>query len=68
LIRLEWNSKTDESGVLSRGPVVTLPQRNSRACNALAFSDTNPNLLACGLDKVRGDPRYGLLVCLCPVL
>lgn len=34
--------------------------RNSRACNTLAFSPTNPSLLAVGLDKVRND--YCLLI------
>lgn len=33
----------------------TLPARNSRACNALAFSPGDPNYLAIGLDKVRND-------------
>lgn len=30
--------------------------RNSRSCNALAFCEADPNYLAVGLDKVRGDP------------
>ena len=30
--------------------------RNSRSCNALAFCSADPNYLAVGLDKVRGDP------------
>ena len=29
--------------------------RNSRSCNALAFCEADPNYLAVGLDKVRGD-------------
>lgn len=32
-----------------------LPVRNARACNVVAFSDSSPNLLVCGLDKVRTD-------------
>ncbi|KAF8530402.1 hypothetical protein BU17DRAFT_36281 [Hysterangium stoloniferum] len=40
-----------------RSSIVTpLPVRTSRACNALAFSHFDPNYLAVGLDKVRGDP------------
>ncbi|KAI6037567.1 hypothetical protein EDC04DRAFT_2702091 [Pisolithus marmoratus] len=41
---------------LSSGPVAALPVRNSRSCNTLAFCQTDPNYLAVGLDKVRGDP------------
>lgn len=55
LMRLESNRFSQDNGVLSRGPVVTLPVRNSRACNTVTFSDVNTNYLACGLDKVRGD-------------
>lgn len=33
-----------------------LPVRNSRSCNAVAFCQVDPNYLAVGLDKVRGDP------------
>ena len=43
------------NGVRSSGPVVPLPVRNSRSCNALAFCEADPNYLAVGLDKVRGD-------------
>lgn len=35
---------------------VTLPIRTSRPCNALAFSHFDPNYLAVGLDKLRGEP------------
>lgn len=56
-MRLEHNRYSQDDGVLSRGPVITLPVRNSRACNAVTFSDANTNYLACGLDKVRGDNR-----------
>ena len=28
----------------------------SRPCNVVSFSQSHPNLLACGLDKVRNDP------------
>ncbi|KII92498.1 hypothetical protein PLICRDRAFT_155080 [Plicaturopsis crispa FD-325 SS-3] len=55
LIRLEANKST-HNHVLSNGPVVSLPVRNSRSCNALAFCAADPNYLAVGLDKVRGDP------------
>lgn len=41
--------------MLSSGPIVSLPVRNSRSCNALAFCQADPNYLAVGLDKVRGD-------------
>ncbi|KAJ7067827.1 hypothetical protein C8F01DRAFT_1115851 [Mycena amicta] len=43
------------SSVLSSGPIVSLTARNSRACNALEFCPVDPNFLAVGLDKVRGD-------------
>lgn len=36
-------------------PTVSLSVKNSRACNALAFCTADPNYLAVGLDKVRGD-------------
>ncbi|KAI0630074.1 hypothetical protein C8Q77DRAFT_1219729 [Trametes polyzona] len=55
LLRLEA-SKHARNGVLSNGPAVSLPARNTRACNALAFSSADPNYLAVGLDKVRNDP------------
>ena len=55
LIRLEASKQAQRKNVLSSGPTVTLPVRNSRSCNALAFSDADPNYLAVGLDKVRGD-------------
>ncbi|CDO72505.1 hypothetical protein BN946_scf184980.g46 [Trametes cinnabarina] len=55
LIRLEA-SKHAANGVLSNGPAVSLPARNTRACNALAFSSADPSYLAVGLDKVRNDP------------
>lgn len=34
---------------------MSLPVRNSRTCNSVAFCTANPNYLAAGLDKVRGD-------------
>lgn len=43
---------------IGSGVVGHIPTRNSNAsksCNALSFSTANPNLLAVGLDKVRGD-------------
>ena len=54
LIRLEAGKHAQQKNILSSGPTVTLPIRNSRSCNALAFSDADPNYLAVGLDKVRG--------------
>ncbi|KAI0338210.1 hypothetical protein BDW22DRAFT_1487781 [Trametopsis cervina] len=36
-------------------PIISLSVKNSRACNALAFCHADPNYLAVGLDKVRGD-------------
>jgi WD40 repeat protein len=54
-MRLEA-TKVARNNLLSNGPSVSLPVRNSRSCNALAFSTTDPNFLAVGLDKVRGDP------------
>lgn len=38
------------------GAAVSLPARNTRTCHTLAFSPSNPNYLAVGLDKVRNDP------------
>ena len=53
-MRLEA-TKHARYGVLSSGPSVSLPVRSSRACNALSFSSADPNYLAAGLEKVRGD-------------
>ena len=55
LIRLEAAKQAQQKNVLFSGPSETLPVRNSRSCNALAFSSADPNYLAVGLDKVRGD-------------
>ncbi|KAF8167441.1 hypothetical protein B0H34DRAFT_645099 [Crassisporium funariophilum] len=55
LIRLEAGKQAQRKNILSSGPSVSLPVRNSRTCNALAFSSADPNYLAVGLDKVRGD-------------
>ncbi|KAJ3504260.1 hypothetical protein NLJ89_g8024 [Agrocybe chaxingu] len=55
LIRLEAGKQAQKNNVLSNGPTVTLPVRNTRSCNALAFNNADPNYLAVGLDKVRGD-------------
>ena len=41
--------------MLSSGPSVSLPVRGSRAFSALSFSRADPNYLAVGLEKVRGD-------------
>ena len=49
------SKQAQHKNILSSGPSVTLPVRNSRSCNALAFSIADPNHLAVGLDKVRGD-------------
>ena len=54
LLRLEA-TKYARNNVLSSGPTVSLPVRSSRACNSLAFCHADPNYLAVGLDKVRGD-------------
>lgn len=40
---------------MTSGPTVSLSVRNSRTCNSVAFSSQDTNLLAAGLDKVRGD-------------
>lgn len=53
MTRLETSSPSKNA--LFPGPSVTLPVRNSRSCNALAFCTTDPNYLAVGLDKVRGE-------------
>lgn len=53
-MRLEA-TKHARDNVLSSGPCVSLPVRSSRSCNALAFCPIDPNYLAVGLDKVRGD-------------
>lgn len=53
-MRLEATKHTRD-GVLSSGPSVSLPVRNSRPCNALSFSQADPSYLAVGLEKVRGD-------------
>ncbi|KAF9268842.1 hypothetical protein L218DRAFT_1073280 [Marasmius fiardii PR-910] len=55
LIRMESSRYTGANNILSNGPVVSLPVKNQRACNTLAFSGKDPNYLAVGLDKVRGD-------------
>ncbi|KZT22569.1 WD40 repeat-like protein [Neolentinus lepideus HHB14362 ss-1] len=55
LMRLE-STKHASNHVLTSGPRVSLPVRNSRPCNTLAFCDAQPNYLAVGLDKVRNDP------------
>ena len=54
LVRLETTRSAKNQG-LSSGPSVSLPVRNSRSCNALGFCSVDPNYLAVGLDKVRGD-------------
>lgn len=54
-MRLEATKRSAHDSVLSSGPCVSLPVRSSRSCNALAFCPVDPNYLAVGLDKVRGD-------------
>ncbi|KAJ7087262.1 hypothetical protein B0H15DRAFT_843273 [Mycena belliarum] len=59
LLRLEATKHARRTAaghsVLSSGPIVSLTPRNSRACNALDFCKFDPNYIAVGLDKVRGD-------------
>ncbi len=50
LLRFETSKHARNSAAVS------LPARNTRACNALGFSPANANSLAVGLDKVRNDP------------
>lgn len=59
LIRLEA-SKQIRGDKLTSGPTISLSVRNSRTCNTVAFCTQDTNLLAAGLDKVRGD--YSLLI------
>ncbi|KAF5346773.1 hypothetical protein D9756_010433 [Leucocoprinus leucothites] len=54
LIRLEAARQT-RGERLTSGPTVSLAVRNSRTCNSVAFCGQDTNLLAAGLDKVRGD-------------
>ena len=53
-MRLEATKHTRD-GVLSSGPSVPLPIRSSRSCGALSFSPADPNYLAVGLEKMRGE-------------
>lgn len=55
LFRLEASKYANRNNVLSTGPTTTLPVRNSRSCNSVAFCNVDTNYLAVGLDKVRGD-------------
>ncbi|KAJ3748918.1 hypothetical protein DFH05DRAFT_1388833 [Lentinula detonsa] len=58
ILRLEasrYSQLGPDENVLSSGPILSLPVRNQRSCNALAFCPSDPNYLAVGLDKVRGD-------------
>ncbi|KIK67254.1 hypothetical protein GYMLUDRAFT_37335 [Collybiopsis luxurians FD-317 M1] len=55
LLRLEASRYSHEDSVLSNGPILSLPVRNQRSCNALEFCPSDSNYLAVGLDKVRGD-------------
>jgi len=53
-MRLEATKHTRDN-VLSSGPSESLPIRTSRPCNALSFSRADPNYLAVGLEKIRGE-------------
>ncbi|KAG6840528.1 hypothetical protein C0991_006166 [Blastosporella zonata] len=55
LHRLEASKASQRNNALSIGQGVSLNVRNSRSCNSLAFCAADPNYLASGLDKVRGD-------------
>ncbi|KAK0452344.1 hypothetical protein EV421DRAFT_1768424 [Armillaria borealis] len=55
LFRLEASKYARRNNVLSMGPTISFPLRNSRSCNALSFCSADPNYLAVGLDKARGD-------------
>ncbi|KAF5385783.1 hypothetical protein D9615_002692 [Tricholomella constricta] len=55
LLRLEASKDSQRSNVLSNGQGIPLIVRNSRSCNSLAFCTADPNYLASGFDKVRGD-------------
>ncbi|OCH85554.1 hypothetical protein OBBRIDRAFT_739720 [Obba rivulosa] len=54
LIRLKA-TKYARNHILASGPSVTLPPRTPRACNALSWSSADPNMLAVGLEKARGN-------------
>ncbi|KAG8894210.1 hypothetical protein FRB99_001409, partial [Tulasnella sp. 403] len=61
LLRVNASTASHESPhTISTPPVVHILPRMGRACNALSFSPTNPNYLAGGFDKNRGE--HGLLV------
>ncbi|KAJ4483259.1 hypothetical protein J3R30DRAFT_3284977 [Lentinula aciculospora] len=58
LLRLEasrYSQLGPDESVLAAGPILSLPVRNQRSCNALAFCPSDPNYLAVGLDKVSRD-------------
>ncbi|KNZ76567.1 WD repeat-containing protein [Termitomyces sp. J132] len=55
LLRLEASRVSQRSNSLSSGQGIPLNVRNSRSCNSLAFCSVDPNYLASGFDKVRGD-------------
>ncbi|KAJ3830143.1 hypothetical protein EV361DRAFT_794233 [Lentinula raphanica] len=58
ILRLEasrYSQVGSEENVLSTGPILSLHVQKQRSCNALAFCTSDPNYLAVGLDKVRGD-------------
>ncbi|KAI0746113.1 hypothetical protein C8Q76DRAFT_852601 [Earliella scabrosa] len=56
-------SRFDASKHARSSALVSLPARNTRACNTLAFSPANPNYLAVGLDKLSTQmPWYNLFL------
>ncbi|KAG6890445.1 hypothetical protein C0992_001638 [Termitomyces sp. T32_za158] len=55
LLRLEASRVSQRRNSLSSGQGIPLTVRNSRSCNSLAFCSVDPNYLASGFDKVRGD-------------
>ncbi|KAG6844845.1 hypothetical protein H0H87_003277 [Tephrocybe sp. NHM501043] len=56
LHKLEASKVSQRNNSLYMGQGVSLNVRNSRSCNSLAFCAVDPNYLASGFDKVRGDP------------
>ncbi|KAG6828082.1 hypothetical protein H0H92_009310 [Tricholoma furcatifolium] len=56
LFRLEASRVSLRNNTLPSGHKAALSLRNTRACNSLAFCAADPNYLASGFDKVRGDP------------
>ncbi|KAK0434712.1 hypothetical protein EV421DRAFT_1989354 [Armillaria borealis] len=55
LFQLEASKYARRNNVLSMGPTISFLLRNTRSCNAPSFCLADPNYLAVGLDKARGD-------------